>query len=139
MLTPSEVGSKIKLAELLPLNMYPFIISLPITLGIIYNLIIHCMFPYKAKIYGSSIFNPVLKKHLIIGQRQNAPNFSVSIGQHFVTTRIVHLPKRTETSLITELDRRYHITESDQTVWAMHSCWLVDSSTVMCWTCPLSF
>ena len=29
----------------------------------------------------------------------------VSIDQHFVTTRVVHLPKRTETSLITESDR----------------------------------
>ena len=29
----------------------------------------------------------------------------VSIGQHFVTMRVVHLPKRTETSLITESDR----------------------------------
>ena len=29
----------------------------------------------------------------------------VSIGQHFVTTRVVHLPKRTETSLITESDQ----------------------------------
>ena len=29
----------------------------------------------------------------------------VSIGQHFVITRVVHLPKRTETSLITESDR----------------------------------
>ena len=26
----------------------------------------------------------------------------VSIGQHFVTMRVVHLPKRTETSLMTE-------------------------------------
>ena len=44
-----------------------------------------------------------------------APNFSafhwsphgrvVSIGQHFVSTRVVHLPKRTETSLITESDQ----------------------------------
>ena len=64
-----------------------------------------------------SINNPVLlllMKHLVIGQRQRAPNFSafhwsphgslVSIGQHFVTTRVVHLPKRTETSLITESD-----------------------------------
>ena len=60
------------------------------------------------------IINPALSlliKHLVIGQRQMAPNFSafywsphgslVSIGQHFVTTRVVHLPKRTETSLIT--------------------------------------
>ena len=29
----------------------------------------------------------------------------VSIGQHFVITRVVHLPKRAETSLITESDR----------------------------------
>ena len=49
---------------------------------------------------------------VVIGQRQKAPNFSafhwsphgtlVSIGQHFVTTRVVNLAKRTETSLITE-------------------------------------
>ena len=30
----------------------------------------------------------------------------VSIGQNVVTTRVVHLPKRTETSLITESDHR---------------------------------
>ena len=65
-----------------------------------------------------SIINPALSllmKHLVIGQRKKAPNFSafhwsphgslVSIGQHFVTKREVHLPKRTETSLITESDR----------------------------------
>ena len=65
-----------------------------------------------------SIINPALSllmKQLVIGQRQTAPNFSafhwsphsslVSIGQHFVTTRVVHLPKRTETSLVTESDR----------------------------------
>ena len=56
----------------------------------------------------------LLMKHLVIGQRQKAPNFSafhwsphgslVSIGQHFVTTSIVHLPKRTETSLIAKSD-----------------------------------
>ena len=54
-------------------------------------------------------------RHLVIGQRQKAPNFSafhwsphgclITIGQHFVTTRVVHLPKRTETSLITESDQ----------------------------------
>ena len=66
-----------------------------------------------------SINNPALSllvKPLVIGQRYKAPNFStfhwsphsslVSIGQNFVTTRVttrvVHLPKRTETSLITE-------------------------------------
>ena len=57
----------------------------------------------------------LLMKHLVIGQHQNAPDFSafhwsprgilVSIGQHFVITRVVHLPNRTETSLITESDR----------------------------------
>ena len=65
------------------------------------------------------IINPVLSllmKHLVIGQRQKAHNFSafhwsqhgslVSIGQHSLATRVVHLPKRTETSLITESDER---------------------------------
>ena len=66
-----------------------------------------------------SIPNPsllLLMKHLvIIGQRQKAPNFSafhwsphgslVFVCQHFVATRVVHLPKRTETSLIVESDR----------------------------------
>ena len=90
----------------------------------------------KAKIYGGFIINPTLSllmKHLVIGQRQKTPNFSafhwsphgrlVSIGQHFVTTRVVHLPKRAETSLITEADP---ITESDQAVRAVLSCksWL---------------
>ena len=54
------------------------------------------------------IINPALSllmKHLVIGQRQKVPNFlafhwsphgsQVSIGQHFVTTMVVHLPKRT--------------------------------------------
>ena len=75
----------------------------------------------------------ILMQHLVIGQHQKAPNFSafhwslhgrmVSIGQHFVTTRVVHLPKRTETSLFAEADL---ITESDQAVRAVHSCnsWL---------------
>ena len=54
----------------------------------------------------------ILMKHLVIGQREKAPNFSafhwsphgrmVSIG---LTTRVVHLPKRTKTSLITESNR----------------------------------
>ena len=76
---------------------------------------------------------PHLMKHLVTGQRQKAPNFSafqwsphgslVSIGQFFVTTRVVHLLKRTETSLIMKADP---ITESDQAVRALHSCnsWL---------------
>ena len=65
-----------------------------------------------------SVNNPALSlfmKLLVIGQRKKAPNFSafqwsphgilVSIGQNFVTTRVVHLPKRTKTSLITESDQ----------------------------------
>ena len=54
-------------------------------------------------------------RHLVIGQRQKAHNFSafhwsphgclITIGQHFVTTRVIHLPKRTETSIITESDQ----------------------------------
>ena len=65
-----------------------------------------------------SINNPALSllmKHLVIGQRQKAPNLSafhwsphgclITIGQHFIPTRVVHLPKRTETSLITESDQ----------------------------------
>ena len=91
----------------------------------------------------------LLMKHLVIGQRLKTPNFSafhwsphgrmVSIGQNFVTTRVVHLPKRTETSLITESDQsgpnhqllqlctaRTAWSESDQAVRALHSCisWL---------------
>ena len=85
-----------------------------------------------------SIISPaisLLMKHLVIGQRQKkkkkkktTPNFSafhwsphsglVSIGQHFVTTKVVHL-LRTETSLITEADL---ITESNQAVRSVHSC-----------------
>ena len=80
----------------------------------------------------------LLMKHLVIGQRLKTHNFSafhwsphgslVSIGQNFVTTRVVHLPKRTETSLITESDHSVIelvsdlITESDQAVRAQHSC-----------------
>ena len=80
---------------------------------------------------GCSIFNPVLRKHLVIGQRKKASDVSVfhwsthhnpvKIGQHIVTTREVYLPKKTETSFITE---------SDQAVRAVHSCnsWLKSRS-----------
>ena len=99
-----------------------------------------------------SIHNPALSllmKHLVIGQRLKTPNLSafqwsprgslVSIGQHFVATRVVHLPKSTETSLITESDQsgpnhqllqlctaRTAWSDSDQAVRAVHSCnsWL---------------
>ena len=88
-------------------------------------------------------------RHLVIGLRQKARNFSafhwsphgclITIGQHFVTTRVVHLPKRTETSLITESDQsranhqllqlctvRAAWSDSDKAVRAVHSCksWL---------------
>ena len=104
--------------------------------------------PLRQKFMECSINNPALSllmKHLVIGQRQKPPNFSafhwsphgslVSIGQNFVTTRVVHLPKRTETSLITEFDQsgpnhqllqlctaRTDWSDSDQTVRAVHSC-----------------
>ena len=86
------------------------------------------------KFMESSIMNPALSllmKHLVIGQRQKPPNPNflafhwsphgslVSIGQHFVTTRVVHLPKRTETTLITQADL---ITQSEQAVRAVHCC-----------------
>ena len=79
----------------------------------------------------SSIINlalSLLMKHLVIGQCQKAPNFPVfhwsphgslvSVGQHFITMRVVHLPNWTITDLITE---------SDQAVQAVHSCnsWLL--------------
>ena len=88
----------------------------------------------------------LLMKHLVIVQRLKTPNFSafhwsprgslVSIGQHFVATRVVRLPKSTETSLITESDQsgpnhqlctaRTAWSDSDQAVRAVHSCksWL---------------
>ena len=84
-------------------------------------------------------------RHLVIGQRQKAPDFSafhwspngclITNGQHFVTTSVVHVPKRTETPLITESDQsranhqllqlctvRTAWSDSDQAVRAVHSC-----------------
>ena len=100
-------------------------------------------------------------RHLVIGRRQKAPNFSafhwspqgclIAIGQHFVTTRVVHLPKWTETSLITESDQsranhqllqlctvRTAWADSDQAVRAMHSCisWF---HILSLFVCPLNF
>ena len=95
-----------------------------------------------------SISSPALSllmKHLVIGHRLKTPNFSffhwslrgslVSIVQHFVATRVVHLPKSTETSLLTESDQsgsNYQLLQlctartawcdSDQAVRAVHSC-----------------
>ena len=78
------------------------------------------MFAVMAKIYGvlykqsSSIASDETSSYWSAPIK--TPNFSafhwspcgslVSIGQNFVTTRVVHLPKRTETSLITESDQR---------------------------------
>ena len=88
------------------------------------------MFAVKAKIYeviykqSSSIAFDETSSYWLAPK---SPNFSafhwsprgslVSIGQHFVATRVVHLPKSTETSLITE---------SDLALRAVHSCnsWL---------------
>ena len=87
----------------------------------------------------------LLMKHLVIGQRLKISNFSVfhwspygslvSIGQHFVATRVIHFPKSTEPSLITESDRsgpnhqllqlctaRTAWSESDQAVRVVHIC-----------------
>ena len=64
----------------------------------------------------NSLALSLLMKHLVIGQRLKTQNFSafhwslcgslVSIGQHFVATRVVYLPQSTEKSLFTELDQR---------------------------------
>ena len=75
------------------------------------------MFALRRKFMECSIINPfgsLSMKTLVIGQGQKAPNFSafhwsshnslVSIGQHYIITRAVHLPKRNKTSLITEGD-----------------------------------
>ena len=70
--------------------------------------------PLRRKFMECYIIKPdqsLLMKHLVIGQRLKAPDFSafhwsprgnmICIDQHFVITRVVHLPKSTETSLIT--------------------------------------
>ena len=77
----------------------------------------HAPSMFAINIMECYIINPalsILMKHLAIGQHQKAPNFSafhwspygslISTDQHFVTTRVVHLPKRNESSLITESD-----------------------------------
>ena len=82
--------------------------------------------------------------HLVIGQHKKAPNFSafhwspqdslVSIGQHFVTTRVVYLPKKDQNKLNYQSDQggpnhqllqlctaRTAWSDSDQAVPAVHS------------------
>ena len=111
------------------------------------------MFAIKAKIYGvlcKQSSSTTFDETSSYWSAPKTPNFSafhwslrgslVSIGQNFVATRVVHLPKSTETSLITESDQggpNYQLlqlctvrtawSESDQAVWALHSCnsWLV--------------
>ena len=74
-------------------------------------------------------------------------NQLITIGQHFVTTRVVHLSKRTETSLITESDQsranhqllqlctvRTAWSDSDQAVRAVHSC--ISRYCWRCWVWP---
>ena len=106
------------------------------------------MFAVKAKIYGvlyNQASSIAFDETSSYWSALKAPDFSafhwslrdnlVFIGQHFVITRVVHLPKRTETSLITELgqSRAYHQllqlctvrtdwSDSDQAVRAVHSC-----------------
>ena len=119
---------------------------------VIANCTAHQWSPLRPKFTECSINSPALSllmKHLVIGQRLKTPNFSafhwsprgslVSTGQHFVATRVVHLPKSTKTSLITESDQsgpnhqllqlctaRTAWSDSDQAVQAVHSCknWL---------------
>ena len=74
------------------------------------------MFAVKAKIYGvlynkSSSFDET-SSYWSVPKSSKFRSFSlvitqhlVSIGQHFVTTRVVHLLKRTKTSLINESDQ----------------------------------
>ena len=86
------------------------------------------MFAVKTKIYGvhyNQISSIAFDETSNYWSAPKTPNFSafhwsphdslISIGQHLVTTRVVYLPKRTETSLISEADL---ITESDQAVRA---------------------
>ena len=106
------------------------------------------MFAIKVKIMECFINSPALSllmKHPVIGQLLKTPNFSafhlsprgslVPIGQHFIATRVVHLPKSTETSLITESDQsgpNHQLvqlctastawSDSNQAVRAVHSC-----------------
>ena len=93
----------------------------------------------------NSLALSLLMKHLVIGQHLKTPNFSafhwsprgslIAISQHFVASRVVHLPKSTETNLITEsyqsgpnhqllqlCTARTAWSDSDQAVRAGHSC-----------------
>ena len=109
------------------------------------------MFAVKAKIYGvfynqsssiasderSSYWSAPKKKQkkkknslLSIGHYMTT---MVSIGQHFVTTRVVHLPKKDRTILLTEADLTI---ESNIAVRAVHSC---NSWFNPCFSLPSNF
>ena len=81
------------------------------------------MFAVKAKIYRvlyKQFSSIAFDETSSYWSAPKTPNFSafhwstrgslISIGQHFVATRVVHLPKRTETSLMSESDQSgpYH-------------------------------
>ena len=92
----------------------------------------------------------ILMKHLVIGPRQKAPNFSafhwslhgrmVSICQHFVITRVGTFIEKGRNKLNYRIGPLWSdsviklvsdlITESDQAVRAMHSCnsWIFQHS-----------
>ena len=72
----------------------------------------------KAKIYGvlykqsssiafdeTSSYWSALKAPNFLAFHWSPHSSLVSIGQNFITTRVVHLPKRTETNLVTESDQ----------------------------------
>ena len=103
------------------------------------------MFAMKAKIYGVLYKQSSSITFDETSSYWSAPKNSifhwspcsnlVSIGQHFVATRVVHVPKSTETSVITESDEsgpNYQLlqlcrartarSDSDQAVLAVHSC-----------------
>ena len=106
------------------------------------------MLAVQAKIYGvlykqyssiafdeTSSYWSALKSSKFLGFHWSPHSSLVSIGQTFVTKRVVHLPKRTERSLITESDQsgpnhqllqlctaRTAWSDSDQAVRAVHSC-----------------
>ena len=105
------------------------------------------MFAVKTKIYGVSYNQSnsiAFDETSSYWWAPKAPDFAafywsphgslVSIGHLFVTTRVVYLSKRTETSLITESDEADLITESDRAVRAVHSCssWLCREWFVFC-------
>ena len=102
-----QSGSKSALTGLL----WPHLLQIIITVTIVFpgdgpELHGPSMFAVKAKIYGLSYNKSssiAFDETSSYWSAPNAPNFSAF---HFGATRVVHLPKRTETSLVTESDQR---------------------------------